>query len=212
MQNKEFTIQMTKDEMLKFYTNKIVEDGIRNSQSFHNTVSLTDYNNNDLKLSNYKHEILQLLYKDERIADVEIDKELNVDMVFYTDFCPFYYDDKESITYNEITDSPTYQAIILTEFVDYLQKCAFEQGYVSTRILINDFTGKRKVSEETKNKMSNFLKKSIIQTGFVDKYIENISVYVTHKNSKELGEELLKIVKQLDQTTKKAMESEEEFE
>lgn len=203
---------MTKDEMLKFYANKIVEDGIRNCQSFNNTVNLTDYNNDNLKLEDYRYEILQLLYRDERIADVEINKELDVDMIFYTDFCPFYYDDQESITYNDITDSPTYQAIILTEFIDYLQKFTLEEGYVSTRILINDFTDKRQVDEETKNKMSNFLKKSIIETGFVDKYIENITVYVTHKNNKELEKGLLKIVNQLDQTSKKAMESEEEFE
>lgn len=198
--------------MLKFYANKIVEDGIRNCQSFNNTVNLIDYNNENLKLEDYKYEILQLLYKDERIADVEIDKELEVNMIFYTDFCPFYYDDQESITYNDITDSPTYQAIILTEFIDYLQKFTLEEGYVSTRILINDFTDKRQIDEETKNRMSNFLKKSIIQTGFVDKYIENITVYVTHKNNKELEKGLLKIVNQLDQTSKKAMESEEEFE
>lgn len=182
MQNKEFIVDMTKDEMLKFYTNKIVEDGIRNCQSFHNAVNLTDYNNDNLKLEDYRYEILQLLYRDERIADVEINKELDVDMIFYTDFCPFYYDDQESITYNDITDSPTYQAIILTEFINYLQKFTLEEGYASTRILINDFTDKRQVDEETKNKMSNFLKKSIIETGFVDKYIENITVYVTHKN------------------------------
>ena len=198
--------------MLKFYANKIVEDGIRNCQSFNNTVNLTDYNNDNLKLEDYRYEILQLLYRDERIADVEINKELDVDMIFYTDFCPFYYDDQESITYNDITDSPTYQAVILTEFIDYLQKSTLEEGYVSTRILINNFTDKRQVDEETKNKMSNFLKKSIIQTGFVDKYIENITVYVTHKNNKELEKGLLKIVNQLDQTSKKAMESEEEFE
>lgn len=93
---------------------------------------------------------------------------------------------KESITYSDITDNPIYQAILLTEFIDYLQKFTLEEGYVSTRILINNFTDKRQVDEETKNKISNFLKKSIIQTGFVDKYIENITVYVTHKNNKEL--------------------------
>ena len=203
---------MTKDEMLKFYANKIVEDGIRACSQFSNIVGLTDYNNDNLKLENYKNEILQLLYRDERVADVEIDKELNVDMIFYTDFCPFYYDDQESIKYNDITDSPTYQAIILTEFIDYLQKCTFEQGYVSTRILINDFADRKQVDEETKDKLSNFLKKSIIQTGFVDKYLENISVYVTLTNNKELEKGLLKIVNQLDQTSKKAMETEEEFE
>lgn len=212
MQNKEFTVQMTKDEMLKFYVNKIVEDGIRDCQSFYNIVKLTDYNNDNVKLEDYKNEILQLLYRDERVADVQIDKELNVDMVFYSDFCPFYYDKQESIIYRDITESPTFKAIILTEFIDYIQKCTFEQGYVSSRILINNFTDKKKTDEAIKNKISNFLKKSIIQTGFVNKYIENINVYVTHKNNKELEKGLLKIVKQLEQTSKRGIESENEFE
>lgn len=212
MQDKDFTINMKKEEMLKFYANKIVEDGIRGCSEFSNIISLTDYNSNNIKLEDYKNEILQLLYRDERLADVVIDDELNVDMVFYTDFCPFYYDEQESMTYNDITDSPTYQGILLAEFIDYIQKRVFEESYISTRTLINDFTEEKQTDKETKSKLSNFLKKSIVQTGFVNKYIENISVYVTPENNKELEKELLKIVKQLDQASKKAMESEEEFE
>ena len=61
------------------------------------------------------------------------------------------------------------------------------------------------------------MKKSIIQTGFVDKYIDNISVYVTHKNYKELEESLSKIVEQKDKEAKRLFmeaikETEEEFE
>lgn len=207
-----FSIEMTEDEMLRFYANKIVEDGIRGCTEFNNTIYLIDYNKNDIKLQKYKNEILQLLYRDERVADVIIDDELNVDMVFYTDFCPFYYDDEESIEYNDITDSPTYQGIMLVEFIDYMQKRIFEESYISTRNLINDFTEGKQGDSETKSKLSNFLKKSIIQTGFVDKYIENINVYVTYKNYKELEESLLKKVKQLDKEIEKSMTEDEEFE
>lgn len=209
MQNKKFRIQMTKDEMLKFYANKIVEDGIRDCTEHNNIIKLTHYNNADLKLEEYKKEILQLLYKDERIADVVIDDELNVDMIFYVDFCPFYYDEEENIKYNEIIDSPSYQAIVLAEFTDYTYDCILKDSYVSSRKLISEFADRKQMDEENKRKLCNFLKKSIIETGFVEKYIENISVYVTNSNYKELEKGLLKKIKLLDQKAKETMETEE---
>lgn len=212
-----FEVNMTKEEMLRYYANKIVEDGIRGCSEFNTVVFLKDYNTNRIKLENYKNEILQLLYRDERIADVVIDDELNIDMVFYTDYCPFYYDDKPSIKYNELLDSPTYQAIMLVHFIDYIQNRAIQESFISTRNLINDFTEASQMNNENKKELSNFLKKSIIQTGFIDKYIDNISVYVTHKNYKELEEGLSNIVKQKDKEAKKIFvksikETEEEFE
>lgn len=213
MKDKKFIINMTESEMLRFFANKIVEDGIRGCTEFSNVVSLTDYNTNNIQLENYKNELLQLLYRDERVADVAIDNELNVDIVFYTDFCPFYYyDKKDSMAYSDIIDSPTYQEIILVEFLDYIQKRINEESYISTRRLINEFISDRPLTNENKSQLSNFLKKNIIRTGFADKYIDNINVYVTTQNNKELEKGLLKIVDQLAKKTKKAMESEEEFE
>lgn len=212
-----FEVNMTKEEMLRYYANKIVEDGIKSCLEFNTIVSLTDYNTNSIKLENYKNEILQLLYRDERIADVVIDDELNVDIVFYTDYCPFYYDDKPSLKYNELLDSPTYQAIMLVHFIDYIKNRVIQESCISTRNLIKDFTESSQMSSENKEVLSNFLKKSIIQTGFIEKYIDNISVYVTHKNYKELEEGLSNIVKQKDKDAKKMFmkkvkETEEEFE
>lgn len=96
-----FTINMSKEEMLRYYANKIVEDGIKGCLEFNTIVSLTDYNTSSIKLEKYKDEILQLLYKDERISDVVMDDELNINMVFYTDYCPFYFDDESDIKYKE---------------------------------------------------------------------------------------------------------------
>lgn len=212
-----FTINMSKDEMLRYYANKVVEDGIKSCSEFNTIVSLTDYNTNSIKLENYKNEILQLLYRDERISDVVMDDELNIDMVFYTDYCPFYYDDKPSIKYNEILDSPTYQAIMLVNFIDYMQNRVFQESYISTRNLINGFVETLQMNNENKEILANFLKRNIIKTGFVDKYIDNVSVYVTHKNYKELEEGLSNIVKQKDKESKQLFkevvkETEEEFE
>lgn len=200
MKDKKFIINMTESEMLRFFANKIVEDGIRGCTEFSNVVSLTDYNTNNIQLENYKNELLELLYRDERVADVAIDNELNVDIVFYTYFCPFYYDKKDSMAYSDIIDSPTYQEIILVEFLDYIQERINEESYISTRRLINEFISDRPLNNENKSQLSNFLKKNIIRTGFADKYIDNINVYVTTQNNKELEKGLLKIV---DQLTKK---------
>ena len=71
MKEENFQISMTKDEMLKFYTNKMIEDGIRGTSDFNTWVYLADYGDG-IDLTKYKNEILQLLYKDERIADANI--------------------------------------------------------------------------------------------------------------------------------------------
>lgn len=200
---KEFTIKMTKEEMLRFYANKIVEDGIRNCLEFNAIISLTQYDTDEIKLENYKDEILQLLYRDERVADVEIDDKLNVDMVFYTEYCPFYYEDEENMKYNDILDSPTYKGVMLVSFIDYIYDTVKEESIVSIRRLINDYKETVQMSAKNKEILSNFLKKCIIQTGFVDKYIDNINVYITNENYKELEKGLSSIVKQEDKEAKK---------
>ena len=59
--------------------------------------------------------------------------------------------------------------------------------------------------------MLSFLKKSIIETGFTEKYIDNINVFVTYKNFQELEKGLIEIVKQKNNESLKKIE-EEEFE
>ena len=181
-----FLIKMNQEEMLRYYENKIVEDGIKNCSEFNAIVNLTDYNTNEIKLEKYKSDILQLLYRDERVADVVIDDEFNVDMVFCTDYCPFYYDDDKNVIYNQIMDSPTYQGIELAEFVGYMGKRVIEEAYIDTRNLINNYVQTKNLKDADKEILANFLKKSIIETGFAEKYIDNINVFVTYKNFQEL--------------------------
>ena len=50
MKDKKFIINMTESEMLRFFANKIVEDGIRGCTEFSNVVSLTGYNTNNIQL------------------------------------------------------------------------------------------------------------------------------------------------------------------
>lgn len=208
MKEERFSVNMSKQEMIRFYANKIVEDGIRDCNEFSNIICLKDYEDG-IELKKYKNDLLEILYRDERVADVFIDDELNLNMVFYTDYCPFYYDDEDKdLIYCKISDSPTYQSNILKDFTNYIQKRIYEESYISIRNLLEHFTEEKQGKNESKEKLYNFLKKSIIQTEFVDKYIDNISVYVTYKNHKELEDALLEIAKQKE----KSEEIETEFE
>ena len=49
-----FSIEMNKDEMLRYYENKIVEDRIKSCSEFNTIVNLTDYNTKEIKLEKYK--------------------------------------------------------------------------------------------------------------------------------------------------------------
>lgn len=209
---KTFTIEMSKEDMLRFYANKIIEDGIKNLLDINIIIPLTDYNTNSIKLENYKEEILQLLLKDERVSDVEIDENLNVDIVFYSDYCPFYYENRINIKYDEILDNPTYQGVTLVNFVNYVKDNIEKNAYTNIRNLINNFTQTMQIKDNNKEVVSNFLKKSIIQTGFVEKYLDHINVYVTKENYKELEKGLSAIVKIKDKEAKRNFMETEEFE
>lgn len=108
-------------------------------------------------------------------------------------------------------DSPTYQGIELAEFVGYMGKRIIEDSYISTRNLINNYVQTKNLKDTDKEILANFLKKSIIETGFTEKYIDNINVFVTYKNFQELEKGLMEIVKQKNNESLKKIE-EEEFE
>lgn len=180
MQNKKFEINMTKDEMLRFYTNKIIEEGIKECSEFNISLYLTEYGDG-IDLSKYKNEILELLYRDERVADVMIDDELYIDMVFYTSYCPYFYD--------KVDIEPKEESEILSEFYYYCSSRVYEDGYMSVRALINNFIEEHLEKSED---VYNVLKKNIVEIGFINKYIENNNeTFVTLKNKKEF-EELIK--------------------
>ena len=199
MQEEKFQISMTKDEMLKFYTNKMIEDGIRECSEFNISLYLTEYGDG-IDLSKYKNEILELLYRDERIADVMINNDLCVDMVFYTSYCPYFYD--------EVDIDNKEESEILSDFYYYCSSRIYQDGYVSVRALINNFIEKK---IDQKEETYNILKKNIVETGFIDKYIESSNeTFVTLKNKKEF-EALLEI--KINELQKQhETEEQEEFE
>lgn len=198
-----FKIEMTKDEMIRYYANKIVEDGIKNCLEFNIAININDYKGMD----KYANEILNQIYRDERVADVNLDDDGNFDMVFYTDFCPFYYDeedDKENIAFYH----NTVKGKIIENFIDYYRNNhLFGDPYVSTRRLIDEYIENTDFTNKNlKSKLSNMLKTYIIKSGFIDKNIENTEAYVTPKNYKEFENLLLRVV-----SNEETQESQEEM-
>lgn len=177
-----FKIEMTEDEMIRYYANKIVEDGIKDCYEFSNVININDYGN----ISKYKNAILERIYRDERVADVNLDKEGNFDMVFYTDFCLYYYDIDKILENNYLID-PFAEIEMLKEFGDYyIEKCLFNNPYVSIRNLINQFIEEQTDNQEKREVMSNIIKMKINESDFIRDNIDGIEVYITPHNYKEL--------------------------
>lgn len=191
-----FKIEMTEDEMIRFYANKIVEDGIKETFEFSNVININDYGEN---IAKYKNVILERIYRDERVAEVNLDEEGNFDMVFYTDFCPYYYD-MDIISENNYIIDPFAEVEILKEFGDYyIEKCLFNNPYISMRNLINQFVEEQTDNKEKRKVISNIIKMKINETNFITDNMDGIEVYITPYNYKELKETIKEIVKEVEE-------------
>ncbi len=182
---KKFKIEITKDELIRFYANKVVEDGIRDCWEFSNIININDYGENVAK---FKNLILERIYRDERVADVNLDKAGNFDMIFYTEYCPYYYDIDE-IKENSYYIDKFSQIDMLKEFSGYyIEKCLFNNPYISIRHLINQFVGEQTNDKEQRNLMYNIIKMKINETNFISNNIDidGVEVYITPHNYKEL--------------------------
>ena len=182
---KKFKIEITKDELIRFYANKVVEDGIRDWWEFSNIININDYGENVAK---FKNLILERIYRDERVADVNLDKAGNFDMIFYTEYCPYYYDIDE-IKENSYYIDKFSQIDMLKEFSGYyIEKCLFNNPYISIRHLINQFVGEQTNDKEQRKLMYNIIKMKINETNFISNNIDidGVEVYITPHNYKEL--------------------------
>ena len=182
---KKIKIEITKDELIRFYANKVVEDGIRDCWEFSNIININDYGENVAK---FKNLILERIYRDERVADVNLDKAGNFDMIFYTEYCPYYYDIDE-IKENSYYIDKFSQIDMLKEFSGYyIEKCLFNNPYISIRHLINQFVGEQTNDKEQRKLMYNIIKMKINETNFISNNIDidGVEVYITPHNYKEL--------------------------
>ena len=198
-------IQVTKDEMLQFYANKIVEQAIQNCKDNNCTISLKNYSS-DVDILNYKMQMLQELYKDERILDVFWNSEDNIEVILFKEYCPFYCQYGEQMPKSE-------QARILLEFYKYSKKTeVFKPPYVSVRKLLNKYmmryANKRK---EIRSTTSDVIKRNIVDTGFINKYLDkNGEAYITIKNYQEFLNLIADKIAELNMQSQEGKEEVEE--
>ena len=191
---------MTEDEMVRFYANKIVEDGIKETTEFNTIIDSENYNG----INKYKKEILERIYRDERVADVNLDDDGNFDLVFYTDFCPYYYDSEKVIDNNYFLDSTSLIDMIDNFKSYYTEKCLFNNPYIPMRKLINQFAEEQTDIIEKREEIVNIIKLEIIDSNFINKHIDGVEVYITPYNYKEL--------EKIFENSVQRIQSEEEFE
>lgn len=186
---KKYTIELTEDELIRFYANKIIEDSLDDCTEFHYDMSIEQYEDNGF-VKQHIEQIIDRINKDDKVLEVYYDQDYStIDMCFGMDWCPYYYED------------------------DYYLDCEFERNLLrhflntelrdlekvidvrTTRDLIRQYMdlyieNSDKYEDEVKDAIYYCLKEHICNIGFVDKYIDKYEVYVTKENIGELKEGL----------------------
>lgn len=201
MKNEEMLlIKMSKEDAIKFYANKIIEEGIENCSEFNYCVPLDFFDDNGF-VRKYQEEILSRIKKDERVFEVNIDnqsEEHTFDMVFPTDYCPYYYEEAEL--------APRDEAKYLRKFIDKLIQInnnAAPQYSTTVREVMRNFIddpnlSRYPVSEDERENIYNKIKEYITNTKFQDKYVDIYEVTINKENVKELINELQEAGKKID--------------
>lgn len=185
MNKKTYTIELTEDEMIRYYANKIVEDALSDCSEFNYCMDVDAYNDNGF-VEFHQKEILNQIEKDQRVAEVYIYNKTephSFDMIFPIDYCPYYYEDNKL--------NPLQERIYLNMFINQITKISEFLHITTIRDLVRNFMDKyieqdNKIDFDEKDEIYYCLKEHICNTGFNDKYIDKYEVYVTKENIKEL--------------------------
>ena len=187
-------VTMTKQEAIRYYANKIIEDSLSDCSEFNYCMDIEYYKDNGFVKQN-KNLILEELKKDERIADVCIDVSTETfDMVFWTTYCPWYYEEYDLSLEEQIS--------ILEEFIQQLDNI---KGYcfilnVSIQQLITDvLLNVKNISKNEEDHAINMLKRFIAETNFYNKYLDKYRLVINKDNVLELQQELQERLQQLQQ-------------
>ena len=99
---------------------------------------------------------------------------------------------------------------MLSDFYFYINNRVITDGYVSIRELINGYIARIDYNDqEKKDNTYNILKKNIVNTGFVDKYIESSNeTFVSLKNYKEFETLLSEKIKEIEKQEEAGQEEE----
>lgn len=189
--NEKFTVELSEDEMIRYYANKIVEDALSDCSEYNYCLDVDTYNDNGF-VEFHQKEILDRISKDERVAEVYIDTSVqphSFDMIFIMDYCPYYYEENEL--------HPQTERTCLKMFLDKIKELEDYIHIRTTRDLIRGFMNSYienddRIDYDDKDEIYYSLKEHLCNTGFIDKYIDRYEVYVTKDNINELIELLEK--------------------
>ena len=150
-------VTMTKQEAFQYYANKIIEDSLSECSECNYCMDIDCYDDNGF-IRQHQELILDVIKKDERVADVELDKQTNTfDMVFWTDYCLNCYEENSLSKRN--------QSMILKSFIDQLITIKNNsifllnmniQQIINDMVLQNNF--KTSLSEDEREQANNILK------------------------------------------------------
>ena len=194
---RKYTIELTEYEMIKYYANKIIEDYLKNCSEFNYVIDSDEYENSNF-IEEHKEEILNKISKDERVAEVYLNKENNLysfNITFWLDYCPNYYEENNL----SLQQEKEYLELFIKKMLKPISDNIITN---STRNLIRTFMDKYiepsdNIDFDTKDDIYNCIKEHICKTGFNEKYIEDNEVYIDKDNIKEfiklLNKEIEKI-------------------
>jgi len=196
MDNDKYNIEMTKDEMIKFYANKIINDSIvkcsKDNACFVPTIFLKD----KLIIDNLE-EIAKEIQKDRKVVKVTTDKNFNeIDISFYAKYCPRYYREDKSIENEEGYD-------FINQFVEFLKQIDYPGTVTNTRDVIMKCIEYKCPKDKDMGAMYDVISIALNKSGFIDKYIEEYTVLINEKNL----EELIKTMEQTKEEIKKNIEN-----
>lgn len=177
---KGYQIILTEKELIKFYANKIIEDGLDETSEFNYSIYFDQYEHYDF-IKQHQEEILKYIKRDERVTDVYIDNE-SFDMVFSLDYCPYYYEEELAEDLNRKEEVKMFNRFIkyIKEAIKHTRK---EDFYTSTRQLLNNFI--LKIEKEKRDNFINRANQLICDSGFNEKYIDRYEVLIDSTNINE---------------------------
>lgn len=104
-------------------------------------------------------------------------------MVFYLDYCPYYYEDNIANSLNSQEEIK-----IFKNFIKYIQRQEKLKGkdnfYTSIRVLVNDFQNTLK--EDEKDAFYNRVKQLIFESRFIEEHIYKYEVMINYKSARKL--------------------------
>ncbi len=186
-----YSIELNEEEAIRYYANKFIENALEDCSEFNYCLYIDQNHEHREFIINHKEQILDRIKKDEKVADVYIDEEneeLSFNMVFWIDYCPYYYEESNIGISDEINNLKLFEKEILNGVSNH-------KGVTTTREVLRHFIDSildkyHRLSDEFKDNVYYNLKEHICNTGFNEKYREKYEVYIDRNNAEELIEGL----------------------